>query len=125
MAGIFGSKVEPPGFWATSQGAGVAGSGVTSSNEETTTTRVRNALPITINEVRFATRSNSTDQFIELYNASAAAVDLSNWTLIHAPSQWAPVRLATIPPGTKLAPGGDMLRLAASGLYMNAPTRLQ
>ena len=48
-------------------------------------------------------RPNPTDQFIELYNASASAVDLSNWSLIHTPSQWAPVKLATIPAGTKLA----------------------
>ena len=47
---------------------------------ETTTARVRNVLPIKINEVRFSTGTNPTNQFIELYNASAGAVDLSNWT---------------------------------------------
>ena len=50
---------------------------------ETTTQRVRNVLPVKINEVRFVTGANSTNQFIELYNASASAVDLSNWTLIN------------------------------------------
>ena len=70
---------------------------------ETTTARVRNVLPIKINEVRLGTGANPTNQFIELYNASAGAVDLSNWTLINTPSQWAPVKLATIPAGTKLA----------------------
>ena len=78
-------------------------------------------LPIKINEVRFSAGANSTDQFIELYNASASAVDLSNWTLIHTPSQWAPVKLATIPAGTKLAAGGFyLLGLSNSGLA--APT---
>ena len=75
------------------------------TQSETTTQRVRNVLPIKINEVRFSTGANSTNQFIELYNASAGAVDLSNWTLINTQSQWAPVKLATIPAGTKLASG--------------------
>ena len=73
------------------------------TQSETTQQRLRNVLPIKINEVRFSTGTNSTDQFIELYNASASAVDLSNWTLINTQSQWAPVKLATIPAGTKLA----------------------
>jgi hypothetical protein len=88
---------------------------------ETTTARVRNVLPIKINEVRFSAGGNSTNQFVELYNPSANAVDLSNWALIHAQSQWAPVRLATIPAGTKLAAGGFyLLGLSSSGLA--APT---
>ncbi len=62
-------------------------------------------------------RRNPTNQFIELYNASASAVDLSNWTLINTPSQWAPVTLATIPAGTKLAPGAFyLLGLSSAGL---------
>ena len=88
---------------------------------DTTTARVRNVLPIKINEVRFSAGGNSTNQFVELYNPSANAVDLSNWALIHAQSQWAPVRLATIPAGTKLAAGGFyLLGLSNSGLA--APT---
>jgi hypothetical protein len=84
---------------------------------ETTTTRVRNVLPIKINEVRFGTSTNSTNQFIELYNASARAVDLSNWTLINTQSQWAPVTLATVPAGTRLASGAYyLLGLSSSGL---------
>ena len=83
---------------------------------ETTAQRLRNALPVKINEVRFSGAS-STDQFIELYNASARAVDLSKWTLVHTPSQWAPVRLAAIPAGTRLAARGFyLLGLANSGL---------
>jgi hypothetical protein len=82
-----------------------------------TTARVRNVIPIRINEVRFGTSSNSTDQFIELYNASAGDVDISNWTLINTQSQWAPVKLATIPAGTTLASGAYyLLGLSSSGL---------
>jgi hypothetical protein len=84
---------------------------------ETATARLRNGPAIKINEVRFSAGGNATDQFIELYNASPAAIDLSNWTLIHTPSQWAPVKLATIPAGTNLAAGGFyLLGLSSSGL---------
>jgi hypothetical protein len=89
---------------------------------ETTRERVRDAPPIKINEVRFGTSTNPTDQFIEFYNASAGVVDMSNWRVIHTPSEWAQVRLATIPAGTKLASGGFyVLGLANSGLA--APAR--
>ncbi|HET9219336.1 MAG TPA: arabinofuranosidase catalytic domain-containing protein, partial [Terriglobia bacterium] len=84
---------------------------------ETTTARVRNVFPIKINEVRFSTGANPTNQFIELYNSSVDVVDLSNWALIHTQSQWAPVKLATIPAGTRLASKGYyVLGLASSGL---------
>ena len=84
---------------------------------ETTTTKVRNVLPIKINEVRLNTSTNPTDQFIELYNASNSAVDISNWTLVNTQSQWAPVKLASIPAGTKLASGAYyLLGLSNSGL---------
>ncbi len=87
---------------------------------ETTTQRVRSVPPIKVNEVRFSAGANATDQFIELYNASATAVDLSNWTLINTQSQWAPVTLATIPAGTKLA-GGAYYLLGLSGSGLAAP----
>ncbi len=78
--------------------------------------RVRNGFPIKINEVRFG------DQFIELYNASDLEIDISRWTLVHTPSQWASVKLATIPAGTKLAGHGFyLLGLSSSGLA--APAR--
>jgi non-reducing end alpha-L-arabinofuranosidase len=79
--------------------------------------RIRNVLPVTVNEVRFGTTTNPTDQFVELHNRSDAAVDLSNWQLVNTQSQWAPVTLATVPPATKLASGAFyLLGLAASGL---------
>lgn len=87
------------------------------THSETTTARVRNVLPIKTNEVRFTAGVNPTNQFIELYNPFASTVDLSNWTLIHTQSQWAPVKLATIPAGTKLASGSYyLLGLSSSGL---------
>jgi non-reducing end alpha-L-arabinofuranosidase len=91
-----------------------------SRQSETAPERVRSVLPIKINEVRLGT-ANSTDQFIELFNASANAVDLSSWSLIHTQSQWAPVKLVTIPAGTKLASGAYyLLGLSSAGLA--APT---
>jgi hypothetical protein len=92
------------------------------TQSETTTERLRNVLPVKINEVRFSAGANTTNQFIELYNASAGPVDLSNWTLLSAQSQWAPVKLAAIPAGTRLAAHGFyLLGLASSGLA--APAR--
>jgi hypothetical protein len=84
---------------------------------DTASARVRNAFAIKINEVRFNNDGNSTDQFIELFNASSTVADVSNWTLINTQSQWAPVKLATIPAGTKLAAGDYyLLGLSSSGL---------
>jgi hypothetical protein len=93
------------------------GPAVGGAQSETTPQRVRNAFPIKINEVRFSSGASPTNQFIELYNAGDSAVDLAGWTLIHTPSQWASVTLATIPAGTKLAAHGFyLLGLASSGL---------
>lgn len=95
-----------------SPGAGFVTANASWAGAETVTQRVRNALPVKINEVGLA-----AGQFIELYNASAASLDLSGWSLIHTASQWAPVKLASIPAGTKLAPGAFyLLGLAGSGL---------
>ncbi len=87
------------------------------TQSEAVTQRIRNVLPVTINEVRFSTATSQTDQFIELYNAASAPVDISNWALINTQSQWAPVTLAAIRPGTTLAAGAFyLLGLSASGL---------
>ena len=83
--------------------------------------RIRNSAPVKINEVRFSTGSNPTNQFIELYNASANEVDISNWNIVHTPGEWAPVRLVSIPAGTKLAAHGFyLLGLSTSGLVAPA-----
>ena len=87
------------------------------TQSETASQRVRNAFPVKINEVQLSAGANLANQFIELYNAGASDVDISNWTLINTQSQWAPVKLATIPAGTKLASGTYyLLGLASSGL---------
>ena len=84
------------------------------ARSETATARVRNVHPVKINEVLLG---SGTGQFIELHNAGSAVVDISNWTLVSTASQWASVKLATIPAGTKLAPRGFyLLGLASSGL---------
>jgi hypothetical protein len=84
---------------------------------ETIVQRVRNALPVKINEVRFSNGANATDQFIELFNASNVEADISGWTLVSTRSQWAPVTLAVIPSGTRLAGRGFyLLGLSSSGL---------
>ncbi|MEV7802333.1 arabinofuranosidase catalytic domain-containing protein [Microbispora sp. NPDC088329] len=78
---------------------------------------VRDVIPVRINEVRYRTSSNTTDQFVELYNASDVDVDLSGWTLTNTPSGSAGTTLAQIPAGTKLASGAYyLLGLSASGL---------
>ncbi|MBN2666706.1 MAG: lamin tail domain-containing protein [Bacteroidales bacterium] len=87
----------------------------------TTSQRVRNVFPVKINEIRLSTGISPTDQFIELYNAGDSDVDISNWTLTNTRSEWAPVRLATVPGGTKLtAHGFYLLGLSASGLVASA-----
>jgi len=97
-------------------------SNVGPAQSDTVSQRVRSAPAIKINEVRFASGGNATDQFIELYNAAPTAVDISGWRLAYTPIQWAGVTLATIPKATTLAPGAYyLLGLSASGLA--APAR--
>ena len=87
------------------------------ARSETISTRVRNAFPVKINEARFGATGNATDQFIELYNASESAVDLSRWTVVATASQRSPQRLMTIPSGAILAPKQYyLLGLSGSGL---------
>jgi len=91
---------------------------------ETTAEKVRNASPIKINEFRASAGSpaNSTNSFIELYNAGTKDVDISNWTLTEHPTQQAIFSNVKIPAGTKLATGGFyLLGLSSSGL--TAPAR--
>jgi non-reducing end alpha-L-arabinofuranosidase len=75
---------------------------------ETTVEKVRNVSPIKINEFRINAGSpaNSTDSFIEFYNAGAGVVDVSNWTLTQHPTQQPIFSSVKIPAGTKLAARG-------------------
>ncbi len=84
----------------------------------TTAEKVRNVSPVKINEFRISSASgNSTDSFIELYNANSRSVDVSNWTLTARPTQQAIFSSVKIPAGTKLAAHGFyLLGLSNSGL---------
>jgi hypothetical protein len=86
------------------------------TQKETTAEKVRNVNPVKINE--FAV----TNPFIELYNAGASDVDISNWTLTEHPTQQAIFSNVKIPARTKLASHSFyLLGLSNSGLA--APAR--
>ena len=85
--------------------------------------KVRNVNPIKINEfaISSGTPANSTNSFIELYNAGESAFDISNWTLTQHPTQMPIFSSVKIPAGTKLkAKGFYLLGLANSGLAVPA-----
>jgi non-reducing end alpha-L-arabinofuranosidase len=95
-------------------------------HSETTAEKVRNVSPIKINEFRVSTSSptNSTNSFIELYNAGASDVDISNWTLTEHPPQQAIFSTVKIPAGKNLAAGSFyLLGLSGSGLAIPAHVR--
>ena len=90
---------------------------------ETITEKVRDASPVKINEFRISSGApaNSTDSFIELYNAGSQSIDISNWTLTEHPAQQAIFSTVKIPAGTQLAAGGFyLLGLSNSGLVVPA-----
>ena len=90
---------------------------------ETIAEKVRNVSPIKINEFRVTAGSpeNTTNSFIELYNASTNAIDISNWTLTQHRTQLPVFSSVRIPAGTKLAAKGFyLLGLATSGLAVPA-----
>ncbi|GAA5200496.1 hypothetical protein GCM10023322_78510 [Rugosimonospora acidiphila] len=88
----------------------------------TTTERVRDTAPVKLNEFRTGTGTDSTDQFIELYNAGPTAADISNWTLTEHPTQQPVSSTVTVPAQTTLPAGGHyLLGLSTSGLA--APAR--
>jgi hypothetical protein len=81
--------------------------------------KVRSGSPVKINEfaVNSGSPANATNAFIELYNAGAAEVDISNWTLTHHPTQQPIFSAVKVPAGTKVAPRGFyLLGLSNSGL---------
>jgi hypothetical protein len=85
--------------------------------------KVRNVNLIKINEFRISDGSpdNSTDSFIELYNAGDSEIDISNWTLTEHQTQVPVFSYVKIPIGTKLAASGFyLLGLANSGLAVPA-----
>jgi hypothetical protein len=91
------------------------------TQSETAVEKVRSVSPIKINEFRISSPDNLTDSFIELYNAGARDVDISNWTLTAHSGQQAIFSSVKIPAGTKLAAHGFyLLGLSNSGLAVPA-----
>ncbi len=96
---------------------------------ETAVQKVRNALPVKINEFRVTSAApasgpagNPTNSFIELYNSGPRSIDISNFTLTAHPAHQAIFSTVKIPAGTKLAARGFyLLGLSNSGL--SAPAR--
>ena len=88
---------------------------------ETMAEKVRNVSPIKINEFRIGSPDNSTNSFIELYNAGAREADISNWTLTEHSNVQAIFSAVKIPAGTKVgARGFYLLGLSNSGLAVSA-----
>ena len=86
-----------------------------------TSAKVRSAEAVKINEVKLSSPSDPNDQFIELYNASASAVDISGMEIQVRRSGWTPVKAAVIPQGTTLAAGGFyLLTLAPAAVTVPA-----
>ena len=84
---------------------------------DTALEKARNVSPVKINE--FAV--NSTDSFIELYNAGDSDVDLSGWSLTEHAIAQSIFSAVKVPAGTKLAAKGFYLfGLANSGLAVPA-----
>jgi non-reducing end alpha-L-arabinofuranosidase len=90
---------------------------------ETITEKVRNVSLVKINEFRIGDGSdNTTNSFVELYNAGNIAVDISNWTFNEHPTQMPIFSSVKIPAGTKIsAHGFYLLGLSTSGLAV--PTK--
>ncbi len=85
--------------------------------------KVRNVNPIKINEFRISDGSaeNSSNTFIELYNAGDNDVDVSNWTFTSHAAQMPIFSSVKIPAGTKIAARGFyLLGLSNSALSVAA-----
>lgn len=86
--------------------------------------KVRNMVPVKINEFATGSGDNASNSFIELYNAGDTEVDISNWTLTQHQAQMPIFSSVKIPSGTKLAPQGFyLLGLSNSGLAVPAKKR--
>jgi len=93
------------------------------AQSDKTIEKVRDVSPVKINEFRISDGSpaNTTNSFIELYNAGAGDVDISNWTLTEHPAQQPIFSTIRVPGGTKLAAHGFyLLGLSNSGLAVPA-----
>lgn len=91
-------------------------------NSWRTAQKVRNVAPIKINEFRASDDDgNDTNSFIELYNNSDKAVDLSGWTLTHHEINIPYFSSIKMPAGASIpAKGFYLLGLGTSGLSVDA-----
>jgi hypothetical protein len=90
---------------------------------ESAVAKVRNVAPVKINEFRLSdgARTNPTNAFVELVNASGKEVDISNWTFAQHATREPLFSKVKIPAGTRLAPKGFyVLGLSNSGLVLPA-----
>jgi hypothetical protein len=97
--------------------------GNSKSQSETAVEKIRNVSPVKINEFRISDGSpdNSTNSFIELYNAGDSEIDISDWTLTQHQTQMPVFSSVKIPAGTKLTSHGFyLLGLSGSGLAVPA-----
>lgn len=71
--------------------------------------------PIKVNEFSTGVTSAATNEFVEIYNAGTAAVDVSGYKVVYRSAAGSSdTTLATLPAGTSLAPGAFYL-LGGSG----------
>lgn len=88
---------------------------------ETAVQKVRNVEPVRINEFRISDGVNKTNSFIELFNSSNEAVDISGWEIIQHAATLPYFSTIKIPEGTQLAAKDYyLLGLSTSGLAVNA-----
>ncbi|NJD10178.1 MAG: alpha-N-arabinofuranosidase, partial [Gemmatimonadetes bacterium] len=91
------------------------------AQSEVTAQKVRNVGPVKLNEFRVDASRNTTDSFIELFNAGDAPVDISGWSLTQHQTMLPVFSSVQIPAGTRLAPRAFyLLGLATSGLAVPA-----
>ena len=83
--------------------------------------KVRNVQPVVINEFATGDSKNNSNAFIELYNASDKAVNISGWNVTTHAVNIPYFSSIKVPAGTKLAPKSYyLLGLATSGLAVDA-----
>jgi hypothetical protein len=76
---------------------------------------------IRVNEVSTGTTGAAADEFVELYNSGATAVDVGGWKVVYrSAAGTSDTTLATIPTGTSIAAGG--FYLLGGGGYAGAAT---
>lgn len=92
------------------------------ASQWTAAQKIRNVYPVKINEFRAAdSKGNTSNSFIELYNDSDKAVNISGWSLTHHEINIPYFSSVKVPSGTVIAPKGFYLMgLSTSGLSVDA-----